>query len=322
MLAQSAPNSIISQAVFPPPTKFKPQRDMPDLYGKIALVTGGAGGIGFETSKALLLKNAKVYIAARSMSQATEAANKLKELIGKEPQILILDLSDFASIKKAAEEFLAKEETLEILFNNAGVMGPPLDQFTTQGYDLRTNTLGHYYFTMLLLPALQRSTSTHGKKARIVNTSSIGFNLAPDNGFEWATLKRGPERDAKVKEWENIKEKIQGNIVLSNILQRYHGDQIISFSLNPGGIKSGLNRHGSSTEKTLSKILLHPTSMGAVTQLWAGTMPQAEDVAGAYLIPWARIGDSGPLAKNEKLQDEFKAYVEEQISAFESTSGA
>lgn len=85
----------------------------------MVLVTGGATGIGFETAKALLLKNAKVYIAARSIPKATDAVARLKEQTGKEALILELDLADLGSVKRAAKEFLEKEPQLDILFNNA-----------------------------------------------------------------------------------------------------------------------------------------------------------------------------------------------------------
>jgi NAD(P)-dependent dehydrogenase (short-subunit alcohol dehydrogenase family) len=69
----------------------------------------------------------------------------------------------------------SKEKELHVLFNNGGVMVPPIEQLTEDGYDLQfgTNVLGHYYFTILLLPALLAGTITSGDgKARVVNTSS------------------------------------------------------------------------------------------------------------------------------------------------------
>ena len=87
---------------------------------KVIIVTGGNSGIGLETAKQLLLKNAKVYLAGRDGGKCEAAAKKLKEETkGKEPVILQLDLADLVSVRKAAEEFLEKEERLDVLFNNA-----------------------------------------------------------------------------------------------------------------------------------------------------------------------------------------------------------
>ena len=71
--------------------------------------------------KHLLLKNAKVYLASRSPTRCADAAKQLKEETGREPFVLNLDLADLKSVREAAEEFLAKEDRLDILFNNAWV---------------------------------------------------------------------------------------------------------------------------------------------------------------------------------------------------------
>ena len=79
---------------------------IPDLSGKVIIVTGANTGIGYETAKELLKKNAKVYLACRSTEKAEKAIAKLKEETGKEGIFLQLDLGELKSIKKAAEEFL------------------------------------------------------------------------------------------------------------------------------------------------------------------------------------------------------------------------
>ncbi|GJJ10480.1 hypothetical protein Clacol_004706 [Clathrus columnatus] len=313
-LLRCAPDSELSQTMFPPPPKFIPERDLPDLSGKIIFITGGNAGCGYQTVKELLLKNAKVYSAARSVEKAQIAADQLKRDIGKSPILIQLDLGDLASVKRAALDFLSKEDRLDVLFNNAGVMMPPSDQLTTQNFDLQfgTNVLGHYYLTMLLLPALKRSLTVNGKKARIVNLSSSGHSFAPGDGIDWSVLKESPERTAKVKEWGPSKipgrgawrlygiSKI-GNIMLTHLFNRYYHDFINSYSVHPGGISTELQRFGS------------------INQLWAGIMPEAENAVGAYIIPWARIGKADPRSDNEELQEQLRAYLEEQIRPFENT---
>lgn len=88
----------------PPKPKFGID-DIPDLTGKVIIVTGGYTGVGYETVKPLLVKNAKVYIAARSKSKADAAIQKLKDETGKEALFLELDLASLKAVKKAAEEF-------------------------------------------------------------------------------------------------------------------------------------------------------------------------------------------------------------------------
>ncbi|KAJ7499662.1 NAD-P-binding protein [Mycena latifolia] len=133
--------------------------------------------------QALLEHGAKVYIAGRSQTKAEERMALLRQATGKNDlHFLELDLADLAAVKKAAETYLSLETQLHVLFNNGGLMQPPLDQFTAQGYDLQfgTNVLGeskvliylkgHFYFTTLLLPILLATAKTsHVGKARVGN---------------------------------------------------------------------------------------------------------------------------------------------------------
>lgn len=84
-------------------------------------MTGGNAGIGYQTVKELLVKNAKVYSASRSIEKAQIAADKMKKEVGKAPILIQLDLGNLSSVKKAATEFLSQENKLDILFNNAQV---------------------------------------------------------------------------------------------------------------------------------------------------------------------------------------------------------
>ncbi|KAF8525105.1 NAD-binding protein [Hysterangium stoloniferum] len=355
VLAKYCPNNALSHSAFPPAPTFNPARDIPDLSGKVVLVTGGNAGIGYCTVRELLLKNAKVYIAGRSPLKTSTAVAKLKDETGNEAIVLDLDLGDLKSVKRAAIEYLSKEDKLDILFNNAGVMVPPVELLTTQGYDLRewhtslhilndginsvrfsiefgTNVLGHYYLTMLLLPALRKSTAINGAKARVVNTSSHGHVYAPGDGIDWTVLKSGPSRDETIRKWGPSWIPGQGatwalygvskmgNVLFTRILNRYHGADVAAFTLHPGPIRSELQRHGSAMIQYLADAVSFPTPMGALTQLWAGTMPEAAEIAvDAYLVPWARIGKADERA-TQQLQDDLKVYLEDQIRDFETLS--
>ncbi|KIJ39343.1 hypothetical protein M422DRAFT_257960 [Sphaerobolus stellatus SS14] len=320
-LAKCFPDSIISQ-LFPPPSTFDPLRDIPDLTGKVAIVTGGAVGIGYHTVLALLQKNVKIYIATRSETKVNEAIRKLQEETGREAIFVHLDLADLASVRRAVRELANKEEKLDIYSTT--------HQLTAQGYDLHfgTNVLGHYYFTSLLKPLLKRSTQLNREKARVVFTSSNAFEYAPGDGIEFDVLKDGPARDAKIKEYgfssipgKGAVWKIYGlSKFTANIFQRDHADEFSSYSVHPGGIQSELTRHSNSFEQLLSKAVMKPTPMGALTQLYAGTMPEAGNVPGGYFIPWTRLAEQGPRFKNEKLQKRFKEWVDAELRAFAESS--
>jgi NAD(P)-dependent dehydrogenase (short-subunit alcohol dehydrogenase family) len=296
---------------FPPATKFTAE-DIPDLSGSVAIVTGGASGIGLETVKALLTRNAKVYIAGRSKKNAHEAINNLKEQTGKCAHFLQLDLGDLKSTKTAAEMFNSKEPELHMLFNNAGVMAPPVSQLTADGYDLQfgTNVLGHYYLTTLLLPALLSGTkSSRDGKARVINTSSAGHQF---NSLDFNTFKDSPLR-RQLPSLILYNQSKYGNVVFSAELARRYGTQgIVSTSVNPGNIKTNLQRHLSLFETLTSKLLLWPAPMGALTQLYAGTSTDGKDLNGKHLIPWARMGNPRADTQDPKVGRELWAWLEEQ----------
>ncbi|THH15428.1 hypothetical protein EUX98_g9467, partial [Antrodiella citrinella] len=275
---------------FPPKSKFSVGQ-IPDLTNRVYIVTGGSGGVGYETVKALLAHNAKVYIAARNKAQIKTAIETLKAATGKEALGLELDLSSLVSVRRAAKEFLSKERELHVLFNNAGVMTPPINMVTADGYDLQfgTNVVGHFYFGELLMPALLagKETSPDGH-ARIITTASGAAYLA--GPLNWDVFVDGPARVGFGISKLYYQSKSANVIVARHIAQRYADKGILSMSCNPGNLKSGLQRYVSFFERWVNVILLWPVSYGALTQLWGGLMPETIQYNGQFLIPWARVG--------------------------------
>ncbi|KAJ6557546.1 NAD-binding protein [Mycena capillaripes] len=300
------------------PPSFRPERDMPDLSGKVHyMVTGGNTGIGYETVKQLLLKNAKVYLAARSPEKAAAAIKRLEEETGKRGMFLQLDLADLQSVRKSAEMFLSQEARLDILFNNGGVMISPPEMLTAQKHDLQfgTNVIGHFFLTELLVETKI--------PARVLHTSSSGHAFAPGNGMEFESLKDGSERDAWVKKkgsfkgpWALYGESKIGNIFISNYFAKTHSDVLVSCALHPGGIKTELQRHTAGWLQVLGNALLYPAPMGAYTQLWGATVATPAQITGQYLVPWGKVGKADKRVSSQKLEDEVIANIREQIKSF------
>jgi len=304
-------------ATFPPKPKWT-AKDIPDLTGKVVIVTGGNTGIGKETVKALLEKNAKVYLAARSQARAESAIADLKKSTEKDALFLELDLGSLESVKKAADDFKSKEKWLDILINNAGVMIPPQEAVTHDGYDLQfgTNVLGHFYFTQLLLPVLFAATERHpDEKARVVNVSSRGHLGFPKINFD--TLRDGPAR-YKLSRFNKYGQSKFGNIVFSNELARRYGDQLISSSLHPGIIDSELIRHVptflAKIFRPLLNLLWYPADMGAITQLYAATSQEGKEFNGKYLTAFARVSSSAPQADDPAIGKKLWEWLETQVN--------
>ncbi|ORY75996.1 hypothetical protein BCR35DRAFT_306069 [Leucosporidium creatinivorum] len=329
------PNSAAVGLLFPPTPTFKPDSDIPDLSGKVFIVTGANIGIGYETVKQLLLHNPqRVYLAARSEEKANAAIEKLREETGNgagtggQLVYLKVDLSDLNSVRAAASEFLSKEKQLDVLINNAGVMAPPLADLTAQGYDLQfgTNVLGHYYFTKLLLPALVASHASAGEPARIVTVSSAQHkSAAPGSGIAFETLKGGAERDAAIKKFGMMPSMVLygqsklGNVFLSSIFAESHPGVVVSASIDPGAIESNLQQHMTkgvtgAIYEVISSLLVQPVAYGALSSLYAATVADPVELNGKLFVPWARIGEPSEQAKNVETRERVKDWLEEQLA--------
>ncbi|KAI9434784.1 NAD(P)-binding protein [Lactarius indigo] len=306
----------IFQQSFPPKPTWGVD-DIPDLTGKVILVTGGNAGVGRETVKHLLAHNAKVYLAARSAQKANKAIAELKNETGKQAIFLQLDLSDIPAIRKSAQEFLSKESQLHVLVNNAGVMMSPMEQVTVQKYDMQfgTNVIGHWLFTQLLLPALFAATdaSPSHEKARIVTVSSSANYLT--TGLDFSAMVDSLER----KQYSGVelynKSKF-GNIVVARELARRYGDKIVSTSLNPGNIRTDILRHQPGWRNAIFYWLMYPVSYGALTQLYCATAPSAADANGKFFVPWARLGEPNKATLEPQVGERLWSWLENETKKY------
>jgi len=263
----------------------------------------GGGSLGSATLTACVFAD-----------KAQAAIEDLQAQTGKEAIFLKLDLADLKSVKAAALEFQEKEKELHILFNNGGVMMPPLDQLTVDGYDLQmgTNVLGHFYLTKLLLPTLTSTARASPEKhVRVVTTSSMLHLLGSLN---FHAFKDGQAR-RKLSTLKLYSQSKYGNVVFASELGKRYGDQgVVSMAVHPGMLNSDLHRHASRFEQWVLNWILAPPHYGAFTQLWGGTSKEGAEFNGKYLIPWARIGSPRPDALDPVLGKQLWEWLEEQVA--------
>ncbi len=158
------------------------QRDIPDLTGRTAVVTGANGGLGLETTLGLAGAGAHVVMAARNQTKAADAEAAVRAAHPDASlEIVELDLGSLASVRNAADEILDRHAAIDILVNNAGLMAMP-ERRTADGFEMQfgVNHLGHFAFTAHLLAALLRADA-----ARVVTVTStahhMGSTVDPDN---------------------------------------------------------------------------------------------------------------------------------------------
>lgn len=260
-----------------------------DLSGRIAIVTGGASGIGVETARALASAGAAVVIAARQPAAAAEVAARINEELGAERvRVEELDLADLASVRAFAARW--GDRPLHYLINNAGVMACPLSR-TRDGFEMQfgTNHLGHFLLSELLVPALAAADG-----ARVVSLSSTGHVFA-DIDFDDPNYERRAYRP-----FDAYGQSKTANALFAIAFdRRYRERGIRAFAVMPGVIKSNLGRHMTpemradlglgkpvSADKAADKpprLFFQEANVGAATSLWAATGAELDGCGGLYL---------------------------------------
>ena len=285
-----------------------------DLSGRTAIVTGASTGIGLETAANLAAAGARVIAGVRNAEKgATTVASLADRVAGATVEFGVIDLTSFASIRSFAEGFVAREEPLNLLINNAGVMNTPFEH-TVEGYELQfgTNHLGHFLLTNLLVPAL-----IAGAPARVVNLSS-GGHRSSDILWDDPNFERHPYD--KMTAYGQSK---TANVLFSVELDRRLADRgVHANAVHPGRINTELARYMDQDDyerligrlKESGRELPPPKTIeaGAATSLWAATAPELADRGGLYLED-CHVGEALPYATDGEAAKRLWALSEEFV---------
>ncbi|MGC5224843.1 SDR family NAD(P)-dependent oxidoreductase [Micromonospora sp. DT81.3] len=258
-------------------TPFGPQAtadevsDGISLAGKRAIVTGGASGIGIETSKTLAARGAAVTLAVRNVQAGTEVADRIRFETGNDNiDVRELELTDLRSVRRFVEGW---NEPLHLLINNAGVMAIPERTVNDDSWEgqFATNFLGHFALTVGLRPSM---AGVDG--ARVVSVSSSAHLFSPivfdDINFRF-------------RPYDPLQAYGQSKtaVILFGVgaSHRWSDDGITVNSLNPGAIATPLQRHTGGKLATPLNLQKTP-AQGAATTVLLATSPQLKGVSGRY----------------------------------------
>src|SRR6266700_2745892 len=162
--------------------------DITDQTGTLAVVTGANSGIGFGVRPRLAAAGALVILAVRNTDKGNQAAQAIRAA-SPHAQVVVeqLDLASLASVEAFAAKLLIRDQPINTLINNAGIMTPPTRHITTDGFELQfgTNYLGHFALTGRLLPLLRKAGSS-----RVVTLSSLTNRIGAIN-FDDLQSERG-----------------------------------------------------------------------------------------------------------------------------------
>lgn len=281
--------------------------DIPNLTGRVAVVTGANGGLGFESAKALAQHGATVVMACRDAARCAAAACEIEDA-GHSGRLecAVLNLADLESVREFAAGFADNHDGLDILVNNGGVMAPPERLTTAQGFELQlgTNHLGHYALTgRLMLQLLQKPGS------RVVTVSSFAHE---PGRIEFEDL----QRERRYTPYGAYSQSKLANLLFMLELDRRlrrAGAAVLSVAAHPGFSSTNLQAAGPFLEggrrfsawMVLSSVRAFGQSprRGAEPQLYAAT---AAGVSGGdYYGPKNRFrGPVSPSAMAPQARDE------------------
>lgn len=256
-----------------------------DLAGKRYVVTGGSSGLGFHTVIQLVKQGAHVFVGCRRIadSRVEKLKTEIKDLCGT-MEVIQLDLSSLASVRKFAQETKTGSAELHGLVNNAGIMNCPLRR-SNEGYEMQfaTNYLGHFLLTDLLTPQLVAVKS----KGRVVNLSSctchkpmghkftmeiddLSFTKKKYNGWVgYVTNLNNSHTIFTATLLYRYGHSKLANVLHAKELAKRHGGSILATSLHPGSVYSNITRSMMSLNQRWATAYMEKACTGQISS-WHG----------------------------------------------------
>ena len=256
--------------------------NIPDQTGRVALVTGANSGLGLVVARELARRGALVVLACRNMEKGRAAHAEIAAAAsGPEPELEELDLASLDSVRAFAERFTEKQDGLDLLINNAGVMASPR-RLTQDGFELHlgTNHLGHFALTLRLLPLMENR-----EDARVVTVSSNAHKTVRGIAFD------NLNGDRRYFRWNAYGQSKLANLLFALELDRRlraRGSTVKSLAAHPGYATTNLQ---SAAAPAFDRMVMKVTDaavgqsaeMGALPVLYAATEPGLE--SGTYAGP-------------------------------------
>jgi len=269
--------------------------DLPSQQGKLALITGGNRGLGYETATALAGAGAQVVLACRDTAKAESALARLKATHpGAQVEAMSLDVADLASIRRFAEAFKARHGKLDLLVHNAAAILAPQGK-TRDGFEthLGTNHFGPFALTGLLLDPI-----TAAPAARVISMSSMAHQLTQGLDPDDPDLSQRPYKAMDA----------YGRSKLAALLFTYEldrrlkraGSRAIAVASHPGYTATNTDL-GGFFMRLATRLFAQAPALGALPALQAAT---GADVKGGEYYGPGGYKELGGLPKRVKSRPE------------------
>ncbi|KAK1839687.1 daunorubicin c-13 ketoreductase [Colletotrichum chrysophilum] len=309
-------------------TEWNPEKNIPSLHGKIAVITGANSDIGRETARYLALNGAKVYLAVRSEAKGVQTRrlilDKTPEIEPQNLQWVKIDLTDMRSITAAVNWLKTQEQRLDLLIHNAAA-ATWSNEPVGAGWEphMAVNFIGPFALTNRLLPLLQSAAAEKGADVRIITLTStaqvamlpIGFkfpftsldclrNPVPSHPWQWRYFGKFAFG------FDMIRYAVSkaANLIFAQELQRRldkQGLPIISVAVHPGEVATeGVFSINNAMVRTFARLTFLSPEQGAATSLFAAASRDVKENPAAYkgrfLLPVGKIGVPASVALDEE----------------------
>jgi NAD(P)-dependent dehydrogenase (short-subunit alcohol dehydrogenase family) len=273
---------------------MKMQQNVPDMHGKVCLITGGTSGIGLITAEALTQAGATVIIVGRSPEKTQSAVRAIQEKAGSQNvEYLLGDLSNQAEVRRMAADFHQRHHQLHVLINNAGAvfMSRRLSQ---DGIEITfaLNHLAYFLLTNLLLDLLIASAPS-----RIINVSSAAHTSQQINLSDL-------QNQQKYNSWKAYGQSKLANLYFTyQLARRLDGTGVTVNALHPGFVATNFGRSNGGLFNPIFKLAqlaaISPEE-GAKTSIYLATSPDVNGVTGKYFVK-SKLVSSSPVSYDENI---------------------
>ena len=261
------------------------------VQGKHIAITGPTAGIGHSASLEFARRGAQLTLLCRNLEKAETLQREIVAQGGLRPDIILMDMADLGSVRRAADALLARAESLDVLLNNAGVVNTTRKE-TVDGYEemLAVNHFAPFLLTGLLLPLLLKTP-----KARVVNVSSDAHTFVKGMGYQ------NMQANKNFRTFREYGRSKLANILFTKYLsEQLEGQDITVNCLHPGAVATSLGtQNGGFFSRNLPRLLkpfFRSPDQGAQTSIYLCCSDEVAAISGEYFAnckrkspkPWAR----------------------------------
>jgi NAD(P)-dependent dehydrogenase (short-subunit alcohol dehydrogenase family) len=278
-----------------------------DMKGKHVAITGPTAGIGKASALELARRGAQLTLLCRNPAKGEQLRDEVVAAGGLAPQVILMDMSELDSVRKAAAQCLALGQPLDVLLNNAGVVNLKRKE-TVDGFEetLAVNHFAPFLLTGLLLPQLLQAPAP-----RIVNVASAAHEFVRSMGFD------DMQSERKYSVFTVYGRSKLANILFTRTLSQRLADKPITVNcLHPGAVATSLGRQNPGVLGKILPLFLKPfflsPEQGAATSLYLCCSDEVAQVSGEYFARSA-LKQARPWARDDAAAEELWAYTEKAL---------